>query len=147
MIEFELDGREYRFEKPSAMVQLHLTRKISTLLPALAPLISEIAKAINENKSAEDWLEVAALAQPFTDALSAMKNEDAEYVFGECLSVIRIKHQGNWIAFWSGPAKGSMIAELNDPSLLLRLTVRVLKESLANFTRGFLTSAREPQAA
>jgi hypothetical protein len=145
MIEFDLDGRDYRFEKPSAMEQLHLTRKLAPLLPPLAPLITEVVKALEAKGS--DWLALAALAQPFADALAGMKDTDAEYVFDKCLAVIRVKHQDHWITFWNSGAKASMLADSNDPSLMLRLVLRVLKESLANFMQGFLTSVKEPPQA
>ena len=42
---------------------------------------------------------------------------------------------------WNAAAKVATVIELNDASLLLRIVVRVITESLAPFISGFVTKA------
>jgi hypothetical protein len=148
VVEFEIDGRSFRFDKPSAMEQLHLTRKLAPLMPALAPVFDRIRQDFKDGRNIDDdLLALADLAQSFADQLAAMKNEDAEYVFDVCLSCLWLKRGDNWAAFWAKQAHTPMDKDCNDPALLLRLVLRVLKESLGNFIAGFLTNAQEPEAA
>jgi tail assembly chaperone len=146
VIELEVDGRRFRLEKPNAMEQLHLTRKLAPLLPALAPVIDRVREDLQKGmKVDEDLTALAELSQGFADQLAAMKNEDAEYVFDICLSALMVEHNGNWVNFWAKQAKMPMVKELNDAALLLRLVLRVLRETLGNFISGFLMSAQEPE--
>jgi hypothetical protein len=153
MIEFEIEGKAFRFEKLTAMQQFHVSRKIAPLLPPLLPIFARIAKEKKdadegkEGKGLADDLEtIGPLLQPFADGLANMPDDASEYVFGNCLGAVRYLHNGNWIAMWSVPGKVAMVMELNDFSLLLRIVVRVIAESLAPFIAGFLTNAKGPEA-
>ncbi len=154
MIELELEGRSFRFDRPNAIQQLHLTRKLAPLMPALAPVFERVVVSLKGKDPkeyldalAKDLVPLAELAQGFTDQLAAMKDSDAEYVFDVCLSALMIKTGDNWHVFWNKVAHMPMDKDCNDPALLLRLVLRVLKESLGNFINGFLTSDKEPEAA
>lgn len=156
MVEFELEGKSFRFDKLTAMQQFHVSRKIAPLLPPLMPIFVKIAKEKEEaekpkrgkkEKGLTDDLEsIGPLLQPFADGLAAMSDDASEYVFGTCLGAVRYLHNDNWIPMWSVGGKVAMVMELNDFSLLLRLVVRVIAESLSPFIAGFLTNAKEPPA-
>lgn len=146
MTEFEIDGKQFRFERLSAMQQFHVSRKIAPLIPPLMPVFVQVQNDVKRGKRMQDELEILGpMLQPLADGLAGMKDEDAEFVFNACLSVMRYKHGENWIAMWNSTGKVAMVMELNDISLLLRLVVRVIVESLASFMQGFVTSA-EPTA-
>lgn len=148
MIEFEIEGKQFRFDKLTAMQQFHVSRKISPLIPPLMPIFAEMqkGKGVKNNATDLDNLEILGpLLQPFADGLAGMSDDASEYVFGTCLGAIRYQHNGNWIPMWSVQGKTAMVMELNDVSLLLRLVVRVITESLAPFITGFLTNASEPE--
>lgn len=154
MIEFDMDGGHYRLEKPNAMQQLHLSRKLAPLLPALAPVVDRMLQELRGKNSGEfakviegKLLDLAQLAQPFADQLANMKDEDAEYVFDLCLGCTWVQHDGNWIKFWVKGAKMPSVKELNDPSIMIKLVLRVIRESLGNFITGFATNVQEPASA
>jgi hypothetical protein len=158
MIEFEIENKSFRFDKLTAMQQFHVSRKIAPLLPPLMPIFVKIAKEKEKEEKAAasgedgrgmaDALEsIGPLLQPFADGLAEMSDDASEYVFGTCLGAVRYRHNDNWIPMWSVTGKVAMVIELNDVSLLLRIVVRVIAESLAPFINGFLTNAKEPEAA
>jgi hypothetical protein len=144
MVEFEMDGRQYRFDKLSAMQQFHVSRKIAPLLPPLLPIFAQVVKEKKGKKPLNDLDKIGPLLQPFADGLASMSDDVSEYVFNTCLSVIRCKHGDNWIQFWSATGKIAMVEELNDVGVMIRLVVRVIQDSLAPFINGFLTNAGEP---
>lgn len=150
MVEFEIGGKQFRFEKLPAMQQFHVSRKIAPLMPPLMPVFAQVAKDLAKEKKGsmtDDLEKIGPLLQPFCDALAGMPDETAEYVFGTCLSIIRVNHSGNWISFWNSTAKMAMMADMNDAGLMIQLVARVIQDSLAPFIAGFLTSAGEPEKA
>lgn len=160
MVEFEIDGRQFKFDKLPAIQQFHVSRKISPLIPPLLPVFAQFKKEqaaldqaeTGQREDAGDGAppeesnlaldKIGPLLQPFADGLAEMTDESSEYVFNACLSVVRYKHGDNWIPLWSASGKVVMVAELNDPSLLLRLVVRVIQDSLAPFIAGFLSGQK-----
>jgi hypothetical protein len=148
MIEFEIEGKQFRFDKLTAMQQFHVSRKIAPLIPPLMPIFAQIKKDGEKRVSvADDFEVIGPLLQPFADGLAEMADDSSEYVFGTCLGAVQYRHVNNWVPIWSATAKTAMFTELNDISLLLRLVVRVIAESLASFLAGFLTNASEPPQA
>lgn len=147
MVEFEIDGRQFKFDKLPAMQQFHVSRKIAPLMPPLLPIFAQVKKEMNSSKGALKELDkIGPLLTPFAEALADMSDESSEYVFNACLGVIRYRHGDNWIPLWNTSGRVVMVAELNDASLLLRLVARVIQDSLAPFIAGFLTNAGEPEA-
>lgn len=151
MVEFEIEGKQFRFDKLTAMQQFHVSRKIAPLIPPLMPIFAQIKKDTDgEGKKSlvDDFGAIGPLLQPFADGLADMSDASSEYVFGTCLSSIRYQHGGNWVPMWSPTGNVCMFMELNDASLLLRLVVRVITESLAPFITSFVTNASgAPQAS
>ena len=45
MIEFEIDGKQFRANKLDTFQQLHVSRRISPLIPLLIPVLLEVAKS------------------------------------------------------------------------------------------------------
>lgn len=143
MVEFEIDGRQFRFDKMPAMQQFHVSRKIAPLMPPLFPIFAQVAKEMEGKGLSTDLNKLGPLLAPFTEALAQMSDESAEYVFNACLGAIRYKHGDNWIPLWNTSGRVVMVAELNDPSLLLRLTARVIQDSLAPFIASFASGLKE----
>jgi hypothetical protein len=154
MVEFEIEGKEFRFDKLTAMQQFHVSRKIAPLIPPLLPVFQKMredaAEAAEDGeegpKPLEDIGTLGPLLQPFADGLAEMSDEASEYVFNTCLGAVRYRHGENWIQMWSTTGKVAMVIELNDASLLIRIVMRVITESLAPFLSGFLTNAKAPPA-
>lgn len=153
MVEFEINGRQFRFDKLPAMQQFHVSRKIAPLLPPLFPIFAQVTKELQaEGKTKKtkgnlttDLDKIGPLFQPFADVLAGMSDETAEYVFGTCLGIVWYKHGENWIKFWNTTGKIAMVAELNDVGLMLQLVARVIQDALAPFISGFLMNAGAPE--
>ncbi|MBU9404032.1 hypothetical protein KTE13_30305 [Burkholderia multivorans] len=110
---------------------------------------SEAADAPAADKSRELLSLVDAIApvlQPFADALAGLKDEDAEYVFGTCLSVVERWQGAGWAKVWSVAHKTSMFDDIGI-DVMLPLVVRVVVANLGSFISGLLTSqASSPSA-
>ena len=143
MLEFDLDGRNFRAEKLPAMKQWHLLRKISPLFPPLAPIFQRIAatKGVGIN-----FLEVAELAHPFMNAIAEMKASDSDEVFHTTLSSVKVETApATWMPLWN-TAGITAVMELNDIGKLLPIILKVVQYNLGDFISGFLTNHGEPSA-
>ncbi|KWC56571.1 phage tail assembly chaperone [Burkholderia ubonensis] len=89
---------------------------------------------------------VAPVLQPFADALAGLKDEDAEYVFGTCLSVVERWQGAGWAKVWSAAHKTSMFDDIGI-DVMLPLVVRVVVANLGPFISGLLTSQASSPAA
>ncbi|MBR7998268.1 phage tail assembly chaperone [Burkholderia vietnamiensis] len=110
---------------------------------------SEAADAPAADKSRELLSMVDAIApvlQPFADALAGLKDEDAEYVFGTCLSVVERWQRDGWAKVWNIAHKTSMFDDIGI-DVMLPLVVRVVVANLGPFINGLLTSQASSPAA
>ncbi|PRF18856.1 hypothetical protein C6P98_25230 [Burkholderia multivorans] len=89
---------------------------------------------------------IAPVLQPFADALAGLKDEDAEYVFGTCLSVVERWQGAGWAKVWSIAHKTSMFDDIGI-DVMLPLVVRVVVANLGSFISGLLTSQASSPAA
>ncbi|HEF4837309.1 TPA: hypothetical protein SAO52_002029 [Burkholderia vietnamiensis] len=110
---------------------------------------SDAADAPAADKSRELLSMVDAIApvlQPFADALAGLKDEDAEYVFGTCLSVVERWQDTSWAKVWNIAHKTSMFDDIGI-DVMLPLVVRVVVANLGPFINGLLTSQASSPAA
>ncbi|WP_175920388.1 phage tail assembly chaperone [Burkholderia pyrrocinia] len=89
---------------------------------------------------------IAPVLQPFADALAGLKDEDAEYVFGTCLSVVERWQGPGWAKVWNIAHKTSMFDDIGI-DVMLPLVVRVVVANLGPFISGLLTSQASSPAA
>lgn len=145
MTEFDLGGHTYRIRKLPAMQQFHVHRRIAPLLPPLLPAFSTIVKQRKEGGNAMDFLEsLAPLLQPVADALADLKDEHAEFVYGNCLSAVQRKDGKGWANIYI-LSTGSLMFQDIDAVQQIRMVVRVIQDSLGPFIQGLLTA--QDQAA
>jgi hypothetical protein len=134
-IETNIDGKNYRVDKLPAIPQLHVARKIAPLIPpAIGPFL-----AINGMKGGIDknLPNIMSELQPFADALATLPDADAEFVLSTCLGVVRRQNGDQWVPIWRN---GQTMFEDMDLGVMLRLTVRVIIDSLGPFIRGVVTA-------
>lgn len=136
MTELELQGITYRVGKLDAFKQLHVSRRIAPIIPPLIPVFMEIAAG--GTNPFEDSENLAESLQPFTDALANMKDSEAEYVIGTCLSVVQRKNGQGWANVWNVQGNCSMFDDM-DMSVMLPLVIQVVKDNLGSFMNGLLT--------
>lgn len=89
---------------------------------------------------------IAPVLQPFADALAGLKDEDAEYVFGTCLSVVERWQSTSWAKVWNIAHKTAMFDDIGI-DVMLPLVVRVVVANLGPFINGLLTSQASSPAA
>lgn len=148
MENIELNGHEYVIGRLNALDQLHVSRKISPLVPTLMPIISEIAKGDLEKtiKAIEDGdneeltgLEPLAEAlSPLMEAFSNLPEKDVNYVIHKCLSVV--KRDGAVVC----RGESIMFDDL-DMEHILPLALAVIRINLGNFIQGLLMKASHTQ--
>lgn len=140
MIEIQLNGQTYRLGRLNAFQQLHVSRKVGPLIPALIPAFLAISK---EGVSMDGIGRLAPMIQPFTDAFASMADADVEYVASVCLSVVQRQQGSTWAPVWSVQGKCLMFDDL-DLGSVLPLVVRVITENLGPFINGLLTAQTQP---
>lgn len=140
MTEIELNSQTYRLGKLNAFQQLHVSRKVGPLIPALVPAFMALSSG---EKAPGDWGVLVELAGPFASALAEMPDEVVEYVAGTCLSVVQRRQGRTWAPVWSPQAKTIMFDDV-DLATLLPLVVRVITDNLGPFIQGLLTGQMQP---
>lgn len=141
-MEFKSGGYDFRMEKLNAFEQLHLSRKIAPLLPALAPILVRWSARRGDLLSTQ-ILEIAELAEPFATALASMTDADAEQVIMTALSKVQVQtdvSRGVWMPVFVAGTRMTATTELNDLGLLLPVAIKSIMFNLGNFTDGLLTS-------
>lgn len=148
MENIELNGHEYVIGRLNALDQLHVSRKISPLVPTLMPIISEIAKGdlektINaieqgDNEELTGLEPLAEALSPLMEAFSNLPEKDVNYVIHKCLSVVKrggaVVCRGETIMF-----------DDLDMEHILPLALAVIRINLGNFIQGLLMKASHTQ--
>lgn len=104
MIEFEINGVQYRAQAMDARRQFHVARRLSAVL---APSADAIDKS-KDDKSVKGGI-IAAL-DGFFDALSTMPDAQLDYVIDACLDTVSRKDGGAWSPIRRG---GAMMYDLD----------------------------------
>lgn len=104
MLEFEINGVQYRASTMDARRQFHVARRLSSVL---APSADAIDKS-KDDKSSRGGI-IAAL-DGFFDALSSMPDAQLDYVIDACLDTVSRKDGGAWSPIRRG---GAMMYDLD----------------------------------
>ncbi|WP_019104094.1 phage tail assembly chaperone, partial [Chromobacterium haemolyticum] len=102
MVEFELQGETYSVGRLNAFQQLHLSRKLAPVLPALVPFLQVAMSGGLERALSGDLEEFAAASRPIASVLSQMPESDAEYIICTALSCVKRKQGKFWHSMVSG---------------------------------------------
>ena len=123
----EVNGASYRFGRLDAMKQFHVTRR---LLPILAEM-GMSAGMIAQLRGEETEKGIMGLMGPVMGIISKMADEDVEYIIRTCLSVVKRQQGEAWAPVQA--ANGSMMFADVDMTVMIRLTIEVLKGNLEGF--------------
>ncbi|MDI2595024.1 hypothetical protein POF45_26905 [Pseudomonas sp. 681] len=157
MSEFDLGTDTFRIGKLNAFQQFHLSRKVAPMIPMLIPVFLKLkqssapvagedgATVSTETPLSGDLGALAELLQPFADGIAAMPDETAEFILSTCLGVVQRKQGASWFPVWNTSHNVCMFDDL-DLGLMMKLSVRVITESLGPFLRGMLTGQSNPKA-
>jgi hypothetical protein len=144
MSEVAIGDNVFRIGKLNAIQQLHVSRKIAPVLPKILPaMVASQALMASLSEVNPDLEGLASMLSPVADALAAMSDADAEYIFNECLSAVQLQQGNAFVSIWNKDSHTSQF-DFIDFFLMIRLVVQVIWGSLGNFTNGFL--AKSPQA-
>ena len=148
-IEFDIAGVTYLASKLDAFSQLHVSRKISPVLPKLMRALFSIFQKTQggalgrEDESGETKIDtaeitdLAAALEPVAAVLASMPDQDAEYVYSACLSVVSRKHGDTWSPVWNRQHSTCMYDDI-DLGVMTQLVARVTLDSLGGFISGLL---------
>lgn len=129
MLEFEIDGKQYRATRNlSAFEQLHIARKLAPLIAKLSPQES--------NPAANDFFSLMA---PVINGLSEMPSDDVDFITQKCVSVVQRMSGQQWAAIWNDRAKSMMFDDI-DAMQLLQISFQVISDQLGSFMRAPLSS-------
>lgn len=103
MIEFEINGVQYRAQTMDARRQFHVARRLSAVL---APS----ADAINGVKDSDSKGAFIAAVNAFVDAVSKLPDDQLDYVIDACLDTVSRKDGGAWSPIRRG---GAMMYDLD----------------------------------
>lgn len=142
--EIKLGDSLYSIGRLSAMQQLHVSRRIAPIIPALLPVFVRLK---GKASFGEDLDGLAEALQPLADGLAGLKDEDAEYVVGACMSAVQRQQPTGWARTWAIEQKRFMFDDM-DMGVILPLVVQVIVANLGPFIQGLLTSqASSPESA
>lgn len=139
MTEFELNGNTYRIGKLNAFAQLNVSKRIAPIIPTLIPIFIKLA---NGGGLSGDLAGFGEILQPFADGIANMPDESSEFVIDTCLSVVQRQNGPTWAGVWSRQHKAVMFEDI-DLSVMLNLSIRVIRDSLEPFIRGLVTSSQQ----
>lgn len=151
--EIELGGNRYSIGRLTAKQQFHVSRRIAPVIPSLIPVFVKLATRIKAGGGdptkpnvpatigalSTDLSGFGEVLQPFTDALAAMNDADADYVLDNCLTAVQRWQATGWAQVVSREQKTYMFEDM-DMSVILPLAVQVIVANLGPFIQGLLTS-------
>lgn len=113
MLTFEVGGKKYTADMLDAMRQFHILRRMAPILAGLLPA----GVALKDMQSVLQK-EVAAVLPGLADALSKLKDEDADFVLFGLLSVVK-QEQSNGLG-WANVVVGKtlMFNDISMPDLI-----------------------------
>lgn len=161
MSEFEQGADTYRIGKLNAFQQFHLSRKVAPIIPTLIPIFlklnasgvdvrAQLAASVGSKDAAASPLsgDLGSLAEAmtsFADGIANMPDESAEFILSTCLSVVQRRQGTAWFPVWNAQQNTCMFDDL-DLGVLIKLSIRVIKESLGPFLAGMLSGQGTPKA-
>lgn len=104
MIEFEINGVQYRAQTMDARRQFHVARRLSAVLAPSADAIGKVAP------DADSKTNIVAAINGFFDALSSLPDDQLDYVIDACLDTVSRKDGGAWSPIRRG---GAMMYDLD----------------------------------
>lgn len=138
--EINVGADTFRIGRLDAMKQLHVARRLGPIMAGLGSSIMELlqqerpadAEGEEGGSAASMQKEAAMLAlmAPIMDVVAEMPDETVDYIVRTCLSVVQRRQGDKWAPMMRGT---NFMFQDVDMTLLIRLTVEVVKENLGGF--------------
>lgn len=104
MLEFEINGVQYRAQTMDARRQFHVARRLSAVLSPSADALGKVAP------DADSKTNIVAAINGFFDALSSLPDDQLDYVIDACLDTVSRKDGTQWSPIRRG---GAMMYDLD----------------------------------
>lgn len=153
MIDFEIRGQQYRAGRVSALTQFAIGKRLLPLITAIGPEAMRSASAAIQAQrqakaeSAEESapppppFDFTSILAPLADAVAALPDEDANFIFRECCKVTKRKSGDAWVGVWNVAAADFQFEDLNALDLI-QIAANVMMEHISDFSPGPLVPNR-----
>ena len=135
--ELEVTGATYQIGKVSALVQLHVGRRLLPALVAVGMRAEDLGRSGGESG-------MANFMEPAIKIMGSMTDEDVNYVLFNCLAAVKRKQGERWANIVNG--NRLMFEDIDMPSMV-RLTAAVLQENLGGFFALFSVGRASPASS
>lgn len=132
-MEFTIGKDVYRAGKMDAFTQLHVVRRLTPCVGKLAGLAGgKVKLKYGPDGKVEDIDgDLDSVLGPLAGAISALSDEDVEYVLNACLEVTERKQNGGgWAAL---RVRGQTMFDNLTLPVLLQIAYHVIRENLTDF--------------
>jgi len=126
MSERVIAGNTYKIGKLPAMKQFRVFKR---LMPILGTVIGEIAPKDGAAPSVDLMKKIAT---PLMNGISAMPDEECDFIIGTCMAVVERQQSSMWSPVWNASAGMAMFNDI-DLGIMLQLVWAVLQENLGSF--------------
>lgn len=133
MIEFEINGVQYRAQTMDARRQFHVARRLSAVLSPSADAIGKLAP------DADSKANIVAAIDGFFEALSKLPDDQLDYVIDACLDTVSRKDGTQWSPIRRG---GAMMYDL-DLYTQGAIIYHVVRGALDGFFGSLPTAVRD----
>lgn len=135
--ELTVAGHKYQIGALNAMQQFHVSRRIAPLLATMGISFASVLKG--RSLSVEEILPSLA---PVSQVLSSMSDEQTDYIFATCLSVVKRAELSGSKEMWAPVASGALMQYQDiDMLAMIRLVIAVLQVNLEDFFKELLAQA------
>lgn len=136
-MEFTVNGASYSNKKLSARQQLHVARRLLTVLGPMAPALMRLRDG---DKDSSVEIILASLAK----AIGQMSDEDMDFVIDACLMSCQRQEKGGWQRVMIDG--GQIMYPDIDAGAMVQIAVNVIRDNLANFSLALPPESSVPGA-
>jgi hypothetical protein len=130
--EIVVDQKTYRIGTMSALAQFHVSRRLAPMLAAVGISLQSLSAGLKK-QTKDASLDFSASLVSAARIMAQMTDEEVNYILFTCLGVVHRKEGEKWALVVHD--QRLMYEDINMPGML-RLTIEVLRENLANFMPG-----------
>jgi len=130
-----IGGKKYQIGRLNAMQQFHVSRRIAPLLATMGISFATILQ--HRTIDVEQLIPVLG---PVSHVLSTMSDEQTDYIFATCLSVVKRAEKGPGGKDMWAPVSAGALVQYDDINMaqMIAIVVAVLQVNLEDFFKELL---------
>lgn len=145
MSEFELNGKQYKFEPLDGFVQFEIIRKLLPAAASFLPAFSTLAEAAQARAAQSDEPKQVKLIGLLSDpaltphleaaarGFAALSTEDTKFIINAAMASVYRKETTGWVAVWNADARRTMFSDIQWVEIL-----RITQNVVGSFALPFL---------